>query len=348
MKNLVFNEITDNSQLDSFVGSVDTGYFTQTSSWFRLLKETGKDVYMYGGYDKEILVVTAVIQIERSRFGDIAYLQRAPIMNWHSDKIIANRYLEQLVSFVKERFSPTLIRMDPYVLENDEKVVKYIKDAGFKDAEGFWMPYRCWVIDLEGSSEEKILSEMRKNHRYYVRKGEKAGLNIYHSKDINDMKEFIAMLHKLSNRKGFTAHSNEYLMKQFEIFSLNDDRFRLYVAKKDGKLIAGAVISFYDYEAAYIHGASDDPENTFAPYTLQWNMIKDALKAGIKRYNFWGVVEDKNYVPSYPGYGYSNFKKGFGGYLRLYIKPQDYVCKPLQYFLFNLQEKYRKMKFKGN
>ncbi len=346
MKNLEFRRIENFKELDSFVNSSNYRYFTQTSSWYEFLKSVGKEVDVIGGYNDNELVISALVQVETSRFGKIIYLQRAPILDWQSDE--NNNYVKQLLNYLQVQYNPVFVRMDPYVLEEEKNTVDYIKKIGFKDAEGFWMPYRCWVIELKGSTEEKILSDMRKNHRYYVRKGEKAGLDIYNSKDLADMQEFVDMLHKLSIRKGFVAHSKEYLLKQFEIMSLRDDNFRLYVAKKDGKLIAGAVVSFYEYEAAYIHGASDDPENTFAPYTLQWVMIKEALNAGIQRYNFWGVVEDKNYVPSYPGYGYSNFKKGFGGYLRLYIKPQDYVFKPIQYLLFNLQEKYRKWKFKGN
>ncbi|HVX92672.1 MAG TPA: peptidoglycan bridge formation glycyltransferase FemA/FemB family protein, partial [Candidatus Dojkabacteria bacterium] len=187
-----------------------------------------------------------------------------------------------------------------------------------------------------------------KNTRYYLKKAQKVGVEISISQDKDEFEEFLNMLEGIANKKDFNMLPKSYLRAQFELL-IKDGLLKFFCAKYKGKPVAGGVFAFYNNESSYLHGASsDDVGDTQAPYLVQWEAIKHAKNSGMKVHNFWGVVEDKNYHPGYSGFGYSNFKKGFGGYLEEYMRTQDYAYNPIMYSLFRFNEWYRKVKYKGN
>lgn len=48
-------------------------------------------------------------------------------------------------------------------------------------------------------------------------------------------------------------------------------------------------------------------------------------KEHIARFNNWGVLPENKYKPGIPGYGYSQYKRGFGGYLEQIERTYEYV-----------------------
>jgi lipid II:glycine glycyltransferase (peptidoglycan interpeptide bridge formation enzyme) len=178
-----------------------------------------------------------------------------------------------------------------------------------------------WTLDITKDDEAELLSNMRKNTRYYVRRGEKEGVTVEIRKDLAAVEEFYNIHKETVGRHHFTPFSLDYLKKQFEAFSA-DDQIAVFHAKFDGKILSSAIIPLYGDSAFYHHGASADMYSKVpSSYLLQWEIIREAKRRGLKHYNFWGIAptDDKKH----PWYGLSLFKKGFGGYSTELIPAQD-------------------------
>ncbi len=111
---------------------------------------------------------------------------------------------------------------------------------------------------------------------------------------------------------------------------------------ESGEPLASALIAIYGAEASYLWGASYDRQRELrAPHYMHFQIMRYAYEHGCRRYNFWGVVKDRNHRPDYRGYGYSEFKRSFGGYVELYQRTQDYIYRPIPYTLMYLNERRR-------
>ena len=94
-------------------------------------------------------------------------------------------------------------------------------------------------------------------------------------------------------------------------------------------------------EAEYFEAASTDLNRKLpGAYALQWQIMKDLKKQGIKRYNLWGIAPPgvKNHRYS----GVTTFKTGFGGEIVEFVPAHDIIISPARYKLDLAVEKIRK------
>ena len=333
-------EIFKREVWENFLEKSPNRYFLQSWQWGEFEKEgLNKKTWRLGFFKEKKLIGVCLCTEECGRFGKFVYCPRGPILNWE-EKEEREEVLKKLTDFFKNK-NYIFLRIDPAIKKENAFEMK-----GFKDAVNFVQVQRSWMLDIQGKTEQELMLDMRKNARYSLKKAMKSGVEIEISKNSEDFEKFLDMLEVLSKEKGFASVSREYLKTQFEMMG---DIMKFFCAKKDGKVLAGGWFAFYGNESAYLHGASSkEVGDTQAPYLIQWKAIMHAKELGMERHNFWGVVEDKNYHPKYPGFGYSNFKKGFGGYLEEYIRTKDFPYNMVKYQLIRLNDWYRKVRYKGN
>jgi lipid II:glycine glycyltransferase (peptidoglycan interpeptide bridge formation enzyme) len=113
---------------------------------------------------------------------------------------------------------------------------------------------------------------------------------------------------------------------------------RLYFAEYKGKILATAMVGFFGNRATFLHGASsDENKNLMAPYLLHWEIIKKVKEAGMKEYDFWGIITKKTDPKKIKAWqGFSRFKEGFGGEVVEYAGAYDFAFSKPWYFLYNL------------
>ena len=109
--------------------------------------------------------------------------------------------------------------------------------------------------------------------------------------------------------------------------SLDPDRVKFFGIVHDDNIIASGLYYTFGETATDLHGGSDYTHRALmAPYMLHWEAIKYFKSLGLKRYDFWGIDEEK-----WPGV--TRFKTRFGGEVKDY--PGAYV-KILKPFWFNV------------
>lgn len=156
-------------------------------------------------------------------------------------------------------------------------------------------PENSLILDLAGKSEETILAQMKQKTRYNIRLSEKKGVKVRVSNNPADIDIFYNLGLETAQRDQIKFHPREYYQKMMEILG-SKDLLKLYLAYYEDKPIAAILVLFYGKTAYYLHGASSNSHrNLMAPYLLQWQAIRDAKKAGIEEYDFWGVAPPKDF-----------------------------------------------------
>ena len=113
---------------------------------------------------------------------------------------------------------------------------------------------------------------------------------------------------------------------------------KLMMAYHEDKPVSGIIDIIYGNKIWYLYGASSNEHRNLMPnYLLQWEMIKEAIKAKKDMYDFRGVsgVLDE----SHPQYGLYRFKKGFGAEFTEFIGEIYFNFKPLVYWAYKISEK---------
>ena len=199
------------------------------------------------------------------------------------------------------------------------------------------------------AEDDARLAAMHEKTRYNIRLALRRGVEIRplpsilsptgRGKGEGGLDEFLKLLEETAKRDKFRAHPRAYYEKMTETLEtaqqLNGSTterlfIQLWLARFEGKAIAGALVGYFGDTATYLHGASShEYRHLMAPYALHWEIMRDARAIGFEKYDFWGIDEKK-----WPGV--TRFKKGFGGEVVRYPGAFDLPISRFWYTLYRL------------
>lgn len=336
---LIVKEVSDKDKWEDFSLKSHPNTFLQSWNWGQFNIKLGRKIFRLGAFESDKLVGIALLVKYETKLGNYLYCPRGPLLDW-GDLPILDSIITHVMEIAKEE-NAIFLKFDPLLEETPENR-DIFKKREFTPAVAFVQVEDAWLLDLE-KSEDDLLMDMRKTTRYLIRHEPKQGVRVEMSNKMSDIEHFVDLLYSTASRKNFVNHPKDYYIKQFEILSKNN-QMSVFKAIKNGKVLAMAVVAFYGDMAYYLHGASVENAQD-AGYPIQWEIIKESKRKGLKTYNFWGVVKDKNFHPGHPWYGFSLFKRGFGGYKYTYIRAQDLPLSP-KYWLYRYLEKGRRLKIR--
>ncbi len=335
-------QLEDKQIWEAFSLSTSPNSFLQSWNWGEFNLALNRKIFRLGIFEGELLVGVCLVVKQVTKLGNYLYIPRGPI--WASQGDFENHlYFNELKSSlakIAQEENCIFVKIEPSIEDNEESR-KIFKSESFVSAVTFVQVEDAWLLDLS-KTEEELLADMRKTTRYLVRNEAKAGVRVEISASQDDILDFVDLLYSTANRKNFVNHPKDYYIKQFKILA-EDNEMRIFKAIKDNKVLAMAVISFYGEMASYLHGASVETSQSVG-YGLQWAAILEAKKRGMKYYNLWGVVKDKHFYPGHPWYGFSLFKRGFGGFKYTYLRAQDLALNLPKYLIYRHAEKLRRLK----
>ena len=327
--------------------------FMHTWEWGEVLRKESAGFMRLAVHDNHDTLV-GVCQIVKKPLkvgGYFWYCPRGIAMNYASPRTVTKAY-EVLNDYVHEqggvffRVDPDLVRGDP-----SEKALDSLNPS---QAAIFSQAERVWCVDVQkdrGSQLQWMKDHgMRSNVPRYLRKAARAGVTVRVSDSEKDLEILLGMLSSLRKRKHMAGKYDDHLRTQFKELAPKGYE-KIFLAEKDGKVLASSLIALYGREASYLHGASSDEERDLsAPHTLHFETMHYCAenRPEIERYNFWGIVSDKNRTPKHPRNGYSEFKRSFGGYKEEYIRARDFVYKPLYWRIDWSLQKYWAWKYKND
>lgn len=308
MNMLKIRETVDKKSWESFLEKRKDFYpLFQSWNWGEVQKTGGNSVFRFALVDnkKNMQGICCAYLVEAKR-GRYLHVRHGPILSSFSPssfEIVLNKLKE-----IARENTASFIRMSPFV---SKKYIEqsFLKSKGLILSPLYYMDaQRCWILDIR-PSEEELLKNMRKSHRYLIKKALQMDIKIIKSSDISYFDTFNNLYKSLAHRKQFVPH--KLIKEEIEIFS-KDNQAQIFLAQYGSKYIASAIVLYVKNMAIYHHAASlDEFKNIPASYLIQWNIIQEAKKRGLSYYNFWGVSSENS--KDHPWYGHSLFKRGFGG-----------------------------------
>jgi len=346
---LTLTPLTSPDQLREFLARPELrrySTFFQTWEWGEFQLSRGCRIHRFGVHNAaKTLVATVLLVEELDRFGKILYAPRGPVTDY-TDHAQAKAILKLLATEARKLVPQAVcLRLDPPILHNAKETAVFTQ-TGFRAAGKFTQVERSWMADLQPTAEAQLEWQkshgLRSNIPRYLRRAERAGVTVRVSDKPADLEIFLKMITGLDSRKnGIGLHPLDYYRQQFAALAPAGFE-RVFICEKDGEALASAMITVYGSEASYLWGASTDQQRDLrGPHFMHFQIMRYAFEHGCDRYNFWGVVKDENHHPGYNGYGFSEFKRSFGGYVELYQRTQDYVYRALPYRLVALNDRRR-------
>jgi peptidoglycan pentaglycine glycine transferase (the first glycine) len=295
--------------------------------WAEFEKELGHRFELKGIYDNENLVALLPIKYVNAKRGKYLHLRHAPLTHWDDENII-NFIHASLIKISKEN-RLHFIRMSPLVKKQSiESAI--LRKRGYKDANINATDAELTVILDLTQTEEEILKNMRKTTRYSVRQAEKLGITVKYTDNLELFADFEKIYLETLARHKWHGYTPDYIKKEFEIFSKNNDA-HMFVAYYQDQPIAASIFITHRDQVIYHHsGSTALSGNLPSSYLLHWEAIKHFKKAGYKIYNFWGVCRENE--KNHPWYGLSLFKRGFTNQELEFIHPQDFIVSPWGHF----------------
>lgn len=279
----------------SFMQSVQWGNFKELyqRAWRIEAREGGK--------------ISGVCQLfeERNLFGNFLYVPHGPFAR---EKETRELLLSKVKNVAQEK-GFFFLRTEP---------VQEVPSG--KRAVSRFQPQKTIINDILKEDEE-ILANFSSSTRYNVRLAQKKKLFFEQSQDIDS---FLNLLEKTKQRKSFFVFSRDYLKKLLEKTSAE-----LYIVKKKEKVLAASIVFFFGNTATSLFSATDyEHKKLKAPNLLRFELFKIARDKGCKRFDGWGIDDQK-----FPGV--SSFKRGFGGNEVIYPEGRDIPYNNLRYFCYS-------------
>ena len=189
-----------------------------------------------------------------------------------------------------------------------------------------------FFIDLT-KSEEELLQNMHKKHRYNVRYAQRKGVTVRNSTKDEDFEIFFNLYKKTGERQKYYFRNKKYLRNIWNIFK-DENLVHLLIAEYESKPLATWMFYVYENTLYYPYGGmSEENKNLQASCILGWEAIRFGKKMKCNLFDMWGAAEDMS-KKSDPYYGFSLFKEKFGAKHVTYIDSYDFVISEPMYKLF--------------
>ncbi len=324
---IIFEDTKDKDSWDKFVTAHEEANFLQAWDFYEFHRDRGnKIVRRIAKRDGEIIAAYAGV-VEAARRGRYLAIAGGPILDWRDSELVETVFKD--MRHQGEQENCVFVRVRPQ-LELSSDSLTLMKQLGLKKAPMYLSVEYAGVLDLS-KNEEEIKKGMRQRLRRALRKAEKAGIVVEKSQNPADIHEFYQIQLQTAGRHDFVAFSEDFLTKQFAALAPNEEAV-LYTAKLDGEVLAQNFMIFYGNEASYHYGVSSELGTKYsgAPL-LHMEAMRDARKRGIKRYSFWGIVDENDTKHRF--YGVSQFKRGFGVDELKYTPAHDIILQPGKYAL---------------
>lgn len=333
---IIFEDAKDRKEWDDFVAGHPEANFLQSWDFYEFHQNRGNDIVRRVARQEGKIVAAYAGVVEAAKRGRHLAIAGGPILDWNNRELVEATFADMRRAGEKEKC--VFVRVRPQLELSDESL-QLMKELGLKKAPMYLSVEYAGVLNLE-KDEEEIKRGMRQRLRRALRKAEKAGITVEKSQNPQDIHEFYQIQLQTAGRHDFVAFSEDFLTKQFAAFAPNDEVV-LYTAKLGDEVLAQNFMIFYGNEASYHYGVSSELGTKYSSAPLlHMEAMRDARKRGIKRYSFWGIVDEDDTKHRF--YGVSQFKRGFGVDELKYTPAHDMVLEPGKYALTKLIETVRR------
>lgn len=300
-------------------------HFLQSPAWEQLQQTEGHQTFSLSGENYSALAI-----LQSTPIGKYLFCPYGPTLAT-ADITTLKLALNALTQIARKQ-QAFFIRIEPPYNSPSESDLKALGLKKSHDID----PAHTWVLDLT-QPEEKIFADMEKEKGRLWRNCHKKGISMRQTQDPAEIDILMAMLSKVGSQNHFIPQDKEHLLNQMKAGFAT-----LYIAELDGAPIAASLVYDHDGVRYYAHAAADYEHRKLAAGSiLLVQMIIDAKANGTKVFDFWGITtsEDKNH----PWYGFSQYKRSFGGAQVDYAGTWDLPLQPVKYHLYQVIRRFNRL-----
>lgn len=294
-------------------------HFLQSSAWEKYEELEGHKTFRLNEKDFSALAI-----LHSTPLGNYLFCPYGPTLksNYNPNATLKT-VLHSLSKLAREQ-NAFFVRIEPtFPLSNPEAKSLHLHKSHDLD------PAHTWAIDLTQSREE-LLKQMRASSVQYWRSSAKKGLKIRQTKDPEAISILTSLLQAVSEKDHFQPQTEAHLKSQ-----LQSGFATLYIAELDHQPLAASLVYDDSTTRFYAHAAtSNEHRKINAGIVILIQMILDAKDRGAKIFDFWGITTSED--PKHPWYGFTKFKKSFGGYQINYAGTWDLPLSPIKYQLYRI------------
>lgn len=269
---------------------------------------------------------SALAIVEDTPFGKYLFCPYGPTIHGGNYSSIAEDLNEALLALkeIARQKKAFFVRVEPPFADISAAELK--SKFGLKKSHDI-EPAHTWILDLT-QTEEAIFSEMEKEKGRLWRNCAKKGISIRQTKDPEEVTILSTLLGAVGNSNHFIPQKEIHLKNQMRAGFAT-----LYIAELEGTPIAASLVYDHDGVRYYAHAASDyEHRKLAAGAILLVQMIVDAKRQGLKTFDFWGITTSTD--PKHPWYGFTQYKKSFGGKQIDYAGTWDLPVNRLRYLMY--------------
>lgn len=310
-------------------GNIYNISFLQSREWGSLQEELGKKVFRATSDDARAVILEQKLSLNKKYL----YAPRGPIFSGGFSARSLERFMKEIKN-IPESSESIFLRIEPS-LEYSKEAESILLSAGFVNATQA-QPKETRVLNIL-KNESELMKEMEHDTKYAIRVSERRGVKISSFESIEEKRksfdDFWKIFHKTNTRHGLSIYPKKYYEA---VARLNGEcKSKIFLARLNDKVIAGAVIIFFNDTATYLYAASLSGYGKFnAPSLILWHAILCAKRSGCLKFDLWGTSSEKKEWA-----GVTAFKKSFGGSAIRYIGTWDFVLKPMWYKLYKTAKK---------
>ena len=310
--------VTESDAWNAFVEAAPYHAFPQLWEWGEVRAMGGwRPIRLAIGPSQGLPVAGAQLLLRRIPVvgWHLAYVPRGPVGELDDPEIRAG-LLAALRAVGREERIAT-VRADPEA-ELGTPYADALSDAPWRAAPKVQPPITR-VLDLS-IGEEALRANLRRKHRQYVNKAERAGVTIERFDGTTPQEvigpalaDFNRIYRSTAGRAGFVARQPFYYERVWSLFAPSG-RVRLSFALLDGERVATIYhFTCADRAVEAYGGMTDAGADARANYLLKWDAIAAFAREGFAVYDMWGLATG----------GIRQFKEGFGGREVEYVGARD-------------------------
>lgn len=310
-------EINHKKNWERFVLSKKPYSFLQSWAWGETNQRMGSKIIRLGLLKNNKLVGACLLIKENARRGPHLLIPGGPIIDWKDKKLV--NFFVKVVKKIAVEEGVWFVRVRPELLESDNSR-RLFRRLGLLPAPMHLHAENTWILDIT-KPEEVLLSEMRKSTRYLIKKSVKLNLDLKITSNSNDASILYKLQEETSRRHKFVGFPQKLFESEISSFAV-DNQANMFICRKGKTVLAAAIIIFYG-DTAYYHFSGSTSKFLEIPfsYYLQWQIISESKKRGLKYYNFWGIAPNED--PNHRFAGVTLFKTGFGGERKDWLHAHD-------------------------
>lgn len=300
------------------------GHFLQSEAWEKFEQLEGHETLRLAGEGFRVMAV-----IHATKMGKYLFCPYGPVLNGKTEAERKEALKAALSSLVEEARArgAIFVRIEPAVKIAPETM----KSLGLVRSHEL-EPEHTWVIDLT-ISQEDLLKGIEERKRKQWKNHEKKGVIIRKTKDAEEVGVLSEMLRKVGERNNFTPQDENHIKNQ-----MKSGFATLYIAEFEGKPIAASLVYDGDGVRYAVHAGADAEHKKLAAGTiLSVEEMVEAQANGAREFDFWGMTTSED--PKHPWYGFTQYKKSFGGRQVDYAGTWDLPVDKMKYKMYQVMRK---------